>query len=63
MAVPGKASALVRLELDLLGRRTYKAACGITVRSAFTTMTTAQLRIDFRGGISNIFVQLSHPNR
>lgn len=47
MAVPGKASALVQLELDLLGRRTYKAACGMAESSAFTAMTTAQPRIDF----------------
>lgn len=43
----GKASALVQLELDLLGRRTYKAARGMTESSAFTAVTTAQLRIDF----------------
>lgn len=72
VAAPGEVSALVQLELDLIGRRTCRAALGLTVSSAFTAMRAPKLRTDLWGvflslkrsllKLSNIFVQLSHPD-
>lgn len=47
MAIPGKASAPVPLQLDLLSMRTYKTASEMPVSSAFSITTKAQVRIDF----------------
>lgn len=46
VAAPGEVSALVQLELDLIGRRTCRAALGLTVSSAFTAMRAPKLRTD-----------------
>lgn len=44
VAAPGEVPALVQAELDLTGRRTRRAALGLSVGSAFTAMTTPKLR-------------------